>query len=295
MRLARVHRRVPAHVGHEQEQRVDRGTDRRPRRCGSRCATCRARRADAPTRTPCRCGADCLRHRRSRSSGACTIAERARIERAVRLARLARDGSPAARTSDTAAGSGNCRACRSRRAASAADATCGRCGSRSSARRCRASRASRRAGRSSRRARGRARRSSVAAGGWLARTRRRRARARGGGSCRRGRRSVRATVSGAYSLVEVAFGEEMERRDGACGRRASLYSPTISGETSRSRRRADVVIPAKAGIQRFVARGAGSRPDADARPHSGFPFASRAINPSSAAPGARITSQCAFV
>ena len=150
---ARVHRRVPAHVGHVQEQRVDRIGIAAPRRCGSPCASGRARRAAPPRNRPCRCGSGVPSASTSRSS------RRRRTKPsggpAQRRHRRDSSGLPAGLTAGGAGcGKGRlvaeaARAHRSCRAASAARGWRGRCGSRWNGPRCRASHAWRPAGRPS--------------------------------------------------------------------------------------------------------------------------------------------------
>ena len=286
----RVHRRVPAHVGHEQQQRVDAVRDRR--RTALRITFCSM---------PCAANGcsheNALSMRRGWPSastseilGRVHVAERTGIERAVRPCASCRAGSPAAPVSDTAAGSGSCPACRSRRAASAADAACGRCGSRSRAPRCRASRASTtgrpiisacsRPQRVGPRLIGSGSPASNAASREFAREA---ADGVGGDAAAFGDRFGRVFVG------EIALGEELERGHRACGRRRACIrrrSAAIDA-VARCCIGAARLAPCNGRVAGLV-RGC-------AAAHSACPSASRAIKPSSAAPGARITRWCALV
>ena len=150
-----VHRRVPAHVGHEHEQRVDPVGIAGPGVADDRVHHAVRGQRRVPGERLVDARAACRRHRPAGPPG------RAR-SRAAPAAACRRPCAvlPAA---GCAGGSGfgigrlvaeDRRAHRPRRAASAAGAARGRCGSRWSARRCRASRGSPPGGRSSLRARG---------------------------------------------------------------------------------------------------------------------------------------------
>ena len=67
-----IHRRVPAHIRHVEEEHVDRDRDRAWPHWRSPCASGHGRRSALPRNRPCRCAAACHRASTSRSSGAVT-------------------------------------------------------------------------------------------------------------------------------------------------------------------------------------------------------------------------------
>ena len=275
MRLARVHRRVPAHVGHEHQQRVDPVRIAAPTRCGSPCAACRARPAGTPTRTRGRCGAACRASSTSRSSGPCTKpsgsassvpSSRARLAGPVRRRdrlRIRRLVAERTRRIDRAE-----QQLQQVQRAAGVEAVAVRADAAHRVHRHRPADHLR----------------VLAAPGVGPRDRQHelaverrlgqfaRDAADGGG----GDAAAFADRVGRVLRVEVAFGDQLEHRH----RGAAVGAACI-----RRHRRRD------ADVAGMLASAPTSAVDSTAR----LPSASRANNPSSAPPGSRITSQCAFV